>query len=93
MIVANLSGGRDSTAMVIRWLELGNDLDYILFCDTGLEFKEMYNYIDKEVSEYLSQKQIINPLYNHFNRTGCFLCPKQSKASLFNLYIRKSGKQ
>ena len=189
--------------MVIRYLELGNDIDYILFCDTGFEFKEMYKYIEKldkylqrnfnksitwlnkggkenaddeytifekwafvkpieigerqglkrgiprlvgkrlyctretkikptmkfvkdkcnnkfkvvsligytynevengrvsnldyaiakyplhewkwnekEVSDFLSERKIMNPLYNHFQRTGCFLCPKQSKASL-----------
>ncbi len=47
LTIANLSGGRDSTAMVIRYLELGNNIDYILFCDTGYEFKEMYEYIEK----------------------------------------------
>ena len=47
LTIANLSGGRDSTAMVIRYLELGNDIHYILFCDTGFEFKEMYKYIEK----------------------------------------------
>lgn len=41
---------------------------------------------EKEVSDFLKERQIMNPLYNHFQRTGCFLCPKQSKASLYNLY-------
>ncbi len=41
MISANLSGGRDSSAMVVKWLENGNELDYIIFCDTGFEFDEM----------------------------------------------------
>lgn len=197
MIIANLSGGRDSSAMVVRFLELGNKIDYIIFCDTGHEFPEMYEYIDKldsyiqrnfnhkltridaskeiekwafeypiqrgelkgklrglpfvnrkdyctreakinptrkfiqskcsekyrvsaligytynevengrtsnldyaiaryplhewgwnekEVSDYLSEKQIMNPLYNRFERTGCYFCPKQSKASLYNLW-------
>lgn len=54
MILANLSGGRDSTAMVVKWLELGNELDYIIFCDTGFEFKEMYEYIDK-LDSYLQR--------------------------------------
>lgn len=206
LTIANLSGGRDSTAMVIRYLELGNNIDYILFCDTGFEFPAMYEYIEKldsylqrnfnkkitwlnkggkenaddeytimekwafikpieigkratlkrgipmqmgrdyctrqtkirptekfvkdkckdkfrvtaligytynevengrvstldyaiakyplhewgfnelEVSEFLRERQIMNPLYNHFKRTGCFFCPKQSKASLYHLY-------
>ena len=197
MIIANVSGGRDSTAMVVKWLELGNTLDYILFCDTGYEFEDMYEYIDKldsylkkefnksitrldsskeiekwafqkpiakgmykdrlrgipktigkeyctretkvyptkrfvidkspnkfknialigytynevekgrisnldyaiskyplhewrynesEVDSFLKKRGIHNPLYNHFTRTGCFFCPKQSKRSLYTLY-------
>lgn len=197
MTFANLSGGRDSSAMVVRWLESGKKLDYIIFCDTGFEFAEMYAYIDKldgylqkrfgigikrldssqkintwgfvqpigrgeregryrgiprrlgmdyctreakikpskdfvsslcrdrfrntvligythdevqcgrvsnldyavaryplhewhwneqECEEFLRARGIANPLYRHFSRTGCYLCPKQSKRSLFKLY-------
>lgn len=42
-----LSGGQDSSAMTTRALELGLTVDYIVFCDTTLEHKEMYEYIDK----------------------------------------------
>lgn len=55
MTFANLSGGRDSSAMVVRWLESGEKLDYVLFCDTGFEFDEMYDYIDK-LDEYLQKR-------------------------------------
>ena len=48
MVFANLSGGRDSSAMVVKWLELGNNIDYILFCDTGYEFAEMYGKLKAE---------------------------------------------
>ncbi|TLD83931.1 hypothetical protein LS70_003745 [Helicobacter sp. MIT 11-5569] len=47
MIVANLSGGRDSSAMVVKWLEIGNKIDHIIFCDTGFEFDAMYFYLEK----------------------------------------------
>lgn len=198
MITANLSGGRDSSAMVVKWLEIGNTLDYILFCDTKYEFKEMYAYIDKldsylqrnfnksitrlsfdndkfvewgfekpitkgdragkyrgiprtlgrdyctrelkikpsvdfitskspnklkntaligytydevergrvsnleyaivryplhewqmneaECEAFLRERSIANPLYRHFTRTGCFLCPKQSKKAYYKLF-------
>ena len=197
MTIANISGGRDSSCMVVRYLELGNNIDYIIFCDTGYEFSEMYEYIDKlntylkkefnkeitildssdiiekyafikpiskgvykdrlrglpvtlrrdyctretkvypskkfvtekspnkyknialigytynevrngrvsnldyavskyplyewqynesEVDSFLKKRGIHNPLYNHFKRTGCYFCPKQSKQSLFMLY-------
>lgn len=45
--VSMLSGGRDSTAMTLMILEKGLPLDYIVFCDTGLEHDLMYEYIDK----------------------------------------------
>lgn len=45
--VVSLSGGKDSTAMLLRMLEEGMPVDVILFCDTGLEFDGMYHHIDK----------------------------------------------
>lgn len=45
--VVSLSGGKDSTAMLLRMLEEGWPVDIILFCDTGLEFEAMYDHIDK----------------------------------------------
>lgn len=45
--IAMLSGGQDSSAMTIRALEIGMPVDHIVFSDTGLEHKAMYEYIDK----------------------------------------------
>jgi 3'-phosphoadenosine 5'-phosphosulfate sulfotransferase (PAPS reductase)/FAD synthetase len=45
--IAMLSGGRDSTAMVFAMIENNIPLDYVIFTDTGHEFMEMYEYIDK----------------------------------------------
>jgi len=45
--IASISGGQDSTAMTVRLLELGMPLDYIIFCDTGNEFPQMYEYLDR----------------------------------------------
>lgn len=45
--IVSLSGGKDSTAMLLRLLEDGYPVDIVLFCDTGLEFPEMYKHIDK----------------------------------------------
>ena len=36
--VVSLSGGKDSTAMLLRLIEEGKPIDYIIFCDAGLEF-------------------------------------------------------
>ena len=42
--VVSLSGGKDSTAMLLRLLEEKRPVDLILFCDTGLEFPQMYEH-------------------------------------------------
>ena len=36
--IVSFSGGKDSTAMLLRLLESGMPVDMILFNDTGLEF-------------------------------------------------------
>lgn len=43
--VVSFSGGKDSTAMLLKMTELGMPIDCILFCDTGLEFPAMYEHI------------------------------------------------
>lgn len=50
--VVSLSGGKDSTAMLLRMVDEGWPIDEVLFCDTGLEFPAMYKHIDK-VEEYI----------------------------------------
>lgn len=45
--IVSLSGGKDSTAMLLRMLEEGWPVDIILFCDTGLEFEAMYRHVEK----------------------------------------------
>ena len=52
--VVSFSGGKDSTAMLLRMIELGMPVDVILFCDTGLEFPELYEHIRK-VEEYIGK--------------------------------------
>ena len=50
--IVSLSGGKDSTAMLLRLIEEGYPIDLILFCDTGLEFPQMYDHIEK-VQKYI----------------------------------------
>lgn len=44
--VVSLSGGKDSTAMLLMMLERRMPIDIILFCDTGLEFPAMYKHLE-----------------------------------------------
>ena len=48
--VVSFSGGKDSTAMLLRMLDEGMPVDVILFCDTGLEFPAMYDQKSKVTS-------------------------------------------
>lgn len=43
----SLSGGKDSTAMLLMMLERGEQIDEVIFFDTGKEFPEMYEHIDR----------------------------------------------
>lgn len=43
--VASFSGGKDSTAMVLHMIELGEPLDEVINVDTGMEFPAMYDHL------------------------------------------------
>lgn len=38
--IVNLSGGKDSTALLLMLLERGAQIDYIVFADTGKDFPQ-----------------------------------------------------
>jgi len=56
--VVCFSGGKDSTAMLLRMLELDDPIRYpitrIVFADTGFEFPQLYDYLDR-VQAYLDE--------------------------------------
>ena len=53
--IVKFSGGKDSTCMLLMMLEKGMQVDEIIFCDTGMEFPQMYEHIDK-VEQYIGRK-------------------------------------
>lgn len=55
LVVVSFSGGKDSTAMLLKMLERGEPVDVILFCDTGLEFPQLYDHIRK-VEQQINRK-------------------------------------
>lgn len=55
--VVSFSGGKDSTAMLLRLLELGYQIDEVVFCDTYKEFPQMYKHIER-VQELVESKNI-----------------------------------
>lgn len=58
----SLSGGKDSTAMLILMVEKGMPIDAVLTADTGMEFPEMYKHL-KKVDRYLYQHRGIHITY------------------------------
>ena len=45
--VVSLSGGKDSTAMLLMMIEQGEQIDDIVFFDWGMEFPQMYDHLEK----------------------------------------------
>ena len=43
----SLSGGKDSTAMLLLMIERDMPIDVVLTADTGMEFPEMYEHMEK----------------------------------------------
>ena len=58
----SLSGGKDSTAMLLLMIEQDMPIDMVLSADTGMEFPEMYEHLAK-LDEHL------------FRERGMYLCP------------------
>jgi len=61
--IISFSGGKDSTAMLLMMIEKNIPIDKIIFCDTGMEFPQMYNHIEK-VEKYI-QRPIITLKAKH----------------------------
>lgn len=55
--IASFSGGKDSTAMVLKLIEESWPLDEIVFFDTGMEFKAVYAVVE-HVKNIASQEGI-----------------------------------
>lgn len=53
--IVMFSGGKDSTAMLIRMIEEGERIDKIVFADTRLEFPEIYQYI-RDIEKYIKRE-------------------------------------
>lgn len=80
--VVSFSGGKDSTAMLLRMLEEGKPIDEIIFCDTGKEFPQMYKHI-KKVEEYI---------YTNYAMTITILKPEKDFDYHMFEHIKTRGK-
>ena len=55
--IVSFSGGKDSTAMLLMMLEKNEPIHSIIFCDTGWEFPQMLDHIDR-VEKYVGMEII-----------------------------------
>lgn len=84
--VVSLSGGKDSSAMLILMIERSMPIDMVLSADTGMEFPEMYEHLLK-LDAYLYKKRglhittLRHPLGFEWLM---FDAPKQMKTSIEN---------
>lgn len=62
--VVSFSGGKDSTAMLLKMLELGEPIDEVVCCDTYKEFPQMYEHIEK-IRKVVEDKDIKFTLLRH----------------------------
>ena len=53
--IVMFSGGKDSTAMLLLMIKNNMQIDEICFADTGMEFPEMYQHIEK-VEKYINRE-------------------------------------
>lgn len=58
----SLSGGKDSTALLLMMIEKGMPIDTVICADTGMEFPEMYEHLTK-VEELLYRERGIHITY------------------------------
>lgn len=75
--LVSFSGGKDSTAMLLMMLQKNMPIDEIVFCDTGMEFPEMYDHI--HAVEY------------YINRPIKVLKAKHSFEYYLGKHIKKNG--
>ena len=77
MNVVSFSGGKDSTAMLLMMIEKNMPINDIVFCDTGMEFPQMYDhiarvedFIGREVTIIKSEKTYEYYLGEHIKKNG-----------------------
>ena len=56
--VLSYGGGTNSTALLLEWVNRGNDLDAVIFADTGSEQPKTYDFIDQYVKPYCKEKNL-----------------------------------
>jgi len=62
--IVSLSGGKDSTAMLLLLLDMDVPIDYVVFVDTTKEFHEIYDNVNR-VEKYISPIPLIRLRFDY----------------------------
>lgn len=84
----SLSGGKDSTAMLILMIEKGMPIDAVLTADTGMEFPEIYRHL-KKVDRFLYKRRGIHITYLRHPKGFEYLMFKEPKKRPATIENRK----
>ena len=87
--IASVSFGKDSLAMVLLILERGLPLDEVVFYDTGMEFKAIYDTRDRVLPilydhGFFWEENGIR-LYDVLDRVSCWCCANKNLKELRNI--------
>lgn len=69
--IVNLSGGKDSTAMLLMMLDRGMPIDYIVFADTGKDFPQMLEHLDA-LEQYVAKNYPTAPKFTRLRSDKSF---------------------
>lgn len=86
--IISFSGGKDSTAMLLRMIELGMPIDEIVFADTNFEFPELYEYIKKIENHIGREIKILKPNKNFWNFAGEQVTRGKNKGKIRGMPLR-----
>lgn len=87
--IASVSFGKDSLAMILLILERGLPLDEVVFYDTGMEFKAIYDTRDRVLPilydhGFFWEENGIR-LYDVLDRVSCWCCANKNLKELRNI--------
>lgn len=76
--MVSFSGGKDSTAMLLRMIELDYRIDEVVNFDTGVEFPSMYEHIEN-VRKVLDEHGIKFSVFRSEHTFEHFLLERESR--------------
>jgi 3'-phosphoadenosine 5'-phosphosulfate sulfotransferase (PAPS reductase)/FAD synthetase len=91
-IVVSFSGGKDSTAMLLKMIELKEHIDEVIFCDTYKEFPQMYTHIEK-VKKVVEDNGIKFTTIKNEKSFDYFMLEKPIKRKNPEKFIARYGKE